>query len=251
MFVVIYLAGAFATGRLDPLARRPILDGFAPPPPYQWVSPPPDRVKDNQPPAKGSFTVKFGADGRSRADVLSTDDLQVTLILAKGTFPPVSGQSAIRVTATPLAANDVGAPPVGLAIDGNVYRVQASYLPDGDPIRRVDKPIQMTLVYPPSADGQIHAHVVVRSNDGTSWIELPTNDAGLQTGVEVSVLGYFAVTEAVAGAKKPFPLGKIIEYALIGLLVVVVAAPIAVYELRSRRKRKRRAARAAQRSRRR
>lgn len=242
-----YLAGAFVTGRLDPLARRPILDGFAPPPPYQWVSPPPDRAQDNQPPTSASFRVKFGGDGASRADVLSTDDLQVTLILSKGTFSPASGQSATLVTMQPLAPNGLGQPPPGFRIDGNVYRLQAKYEPGGEAIQKLDQPAQLTLVYPPSADGLIHAHTVIQSKDGRSWTKLPTNDAGLQAGVAVTSLGYFAVAEEVAGGKRPFPLGKIIQYGLIGFLVLVIAVPIAMHEMRLRRARKRRAAKRSRR----
>jgi hypothetical protein len=242
-----YLAGAMVTGRLDPLARRPILDGFAPPPPYQWVSPPPSRAKDNQPPASGSFRVKFGADGVSRADVLSTDDLQVTLILSKGTFPTATGQSAALVTIKPLAPNGLGAPPSGLRILGNVYRLQATNQPGGQAIQTLAQRAQLTLVYPPSPDGLIHAHTVIQSKDGKSWTTLSTNDAGLQAGVEVTALGYFAVSENVVGGKHPFPLGKIIQYAIVGLLVLVIAVPIVLHEVRERRARKRRAARRSRR----
>jgi hypothetical protein len=242
-----YLAGAVVTGRLDPLARRPILDGFAPPPPYQWISPPPSRAKDNQPPASGRFQVKFAASGVSRADVLSTDDLQVTLILSKGTFLPATGQSAALVTIKPLAPNGVGAPPSGTRILGNVYRIQAAYQPSEHAVQTLAQPAQLTLVYPPSPDGLIHPHTVIQSKDGKSWTTLPTSDAGLQAGVEVKALGYFAVSEPVQGGKRSFPLGKILQYALIGVLVLVIAVPIALHELRMRRARRRRAARRSRR----
>jgi hypothetical protein len=247
VLAVGYLAGAFITGRLDPMARRPIMDGFAPPPPYQWVSPPPSRAKDNQPPASGSFRVRFGANGVSRADVLSTADLQVTLILSKGSFPPATGQSAVSVTLKPLAPNGLGEPPSGLRILGNVYRLQATYQPGGQAIQTLAQPAQLTLVYPPSPDGLIHGHTVIRSKDGKLWTTLPTNDAGLQAGVESTSLGFFAVSEQVTGGKRPFPLGKIIQYGLIGVLVLVIAVPIALHEMRLRRARRRRAARRSRR----
>ena len=40
--VLLYLAGAAVSGRASILARRPLLDGLAPPTPYRWVNPPPD-----------------------------------------------------------------------------------------------------------------------------------------------------------------------------------------------------------------
>jgi hypothetical protein len=88
---------------------------------------------------------------------------------------------------------------------------------------------------------------MLRSRDGKVWTKLQTNDAGVEAGVETTSLGYFAVSEQVMGGKRPFPLGKIIYYGLIGVLVLVVAIPIAVHELRSRRGRRRRAARRSRR----
>jgi hypothetical protein len=242
-----YLLGAFLTGRLDPLARRPILDGFAPPPPYQWVSPPPSQASGNHKPTGASSRVKFGAGGASKAAVVSTSDLQATLILSAGSFQQASDQTSALVTIEPLAPNGLGEPPAGLAVDGNVYRYQARYQPSDEAIPELAKTAQLTLTYPPSADGLVHRHAILQSKDGRAWTTLVANDAGQQAGVEVTSLGYFAVAEYVTGGKRPFPLGKILQYALIAALVIVLAIPIVSHELRSRRARKRRAARRARR----
>ena len=61
--VVLYLAGAAVSGRASILARRPLLDGLAPPTPYRWVSPPPDLAASNKPPASTRFTVELTANG--------------------------------------------------------------------------------------------------------------------------------------------------------------------------------------------
>jgi hypothetical protein len=246
-----YLLGASVSGRLDPSARRPIFDGFAPPPPYRWVSPPPAAAQGNQKPAGGRFRVKFDAGGISVADVLSTSDLQVTLILSEATFVPMAGQTSALISVQPLAPEDLDPAPPGLRIAGNVYRLQGTYRPSGTAVSSLSQPAELTLVYPPSADGLIHAHTVLQSRDGTSWTALPTNDAGSQAAVEVSSLGYFAVAERVTGGKRPFPLGKIIQYALIGALVLVLAVPIVAHEVRSRRSRRSLGRRATNRSRRR
>lgn len=233
-----YLLGASVSGRLDPTARRPIFDGFAPPPPYRWVSPPADTAHGNQKPASGRFRVKFDASGTSLADVVSTSDLQATLILSDATFVPMSDQTSAVITMQPLAPEDLGPPPAGLRIAGNVYRLQATHQPSGTLVSTLSQPAELTLVYPPSPDGLIHAHTVLQSRDGTSWTALPTNDAGSQAAVEVSSLGYFAVAERATGGKRPFPLGKVLQYALIGVLVLVLAVPIVAHELRSRRSRR-------------
>jgi ABC-type transport system substrate-binding protein len=242
-----YLLGAFLTGRLDPLARRPILDGFAPPPPYQWVSPPPSEASGNHKPTGASSRVKFGANGASKAGVVSTSDLQATLILSAGSFPPATGQAEALVTIEPLAPGGLGEPPAGLAVDGNVYRYRARYQPSGDAVPELAKKAQLTLAYPPSADGLVHRHAILQSEDGKTWTTLVANDAGQQAGVEVTSLGYFAVAEYVTGGKRPFPVGKILQYVLIAALVIVLAIPIVAHELRSRRARKRRAARRSRR----
>ncbi|HXQ57078.1 MAG TPA: hypothetical protein VOA19_14935 [Actinomycetes bacterium] len=49
--VVLYLAGAVVSGRASILARRPLLDGLAPPTPYRWVHPPAELAAGNKPPA--------------------------------------------------------------------------------------------------------------------------------------------------------------------------------------------------------
>jgi hypothetical protein len=238
-----YLLGAFFTGRIDPLARRPIFDGFAPPPPYQWVSPPPTVPRGNDKPATGRFRVKFGANGVSKPDVLSTSDLQVTLIVSEGTFAPKASQTSTLVTIQPFAPAQFGPPPSGLQIAGNVYRLQATYEPGDTAIPTLTQQVQLTMVYPPASDGLIHRHAVLQSPDGKSWTTLVASDAGSQVGAQVGSLGYFAVAEYVAGGKRPFPLGKIIQYVLIGAFVLVLAIPIAAHELRSRRSKRRRAAR--------
>ena len=135
------------------------------------------------------------------------------------------------------------APPSGLGVDGNVYRLRAKYQPGGGGIETLAKPVQLTMVYPPSSDGLVHRHAVLQSKDGKSWTTRSASDAGSQMGIEVRSLGYFAVAEYVIGGKKPFPIGTIIQYLLIAALVLVLAIPILAHELRSRRARKRRAAR--------
>ena len=52
---LLYVALAVLSGHLSPLARRPLLDGFAPVPQYRWVSRPrtwPRRI--SAPPAERS-----------------------------------------------------------------------------------------------------------------------------------------------------------------------------------------------------
>jgi hypothetical protein len=244
LVVGAYVAGALVTGRIDPLARRPIFDGFAPPPPYRWVSPPPSLAHGNQKPESGTVRVKFGSNGVSRPLVASTSDLQATLILSPGTFPPTAGQQSVQIRIQPLAPPGSGTSLSGLRTAGNVYRFAATYEPGGAALTALSKAAQLTLVAPTSVDGLIHRHALLFSADQRSWQVIPASDAITQVGGNVRSLGYYAVGEYVAGAKKkPFPLGKVIQYALVGALVLVVVIPIIVHEVRTRRSRKAKSAR--------
>ena len=93
--VAFYAATAWLSGQLSPLARRPLLDGLAPPTPYRWVDPPPELASTNLAPAPGTFRVELGTRGSLTA-VLTTTDAQVTLILPKGSFAPAEGERAIH-----------------------------------------------------------------------------------------------------------------------------------------------------------
>ena len=73
--LALYASGAALSGHLSPLARRPLLDGLAPPTPYRWVEPPVELVTSNEPPSSGRFKIRartggephLGHDHRRRA----------------------------------------------------------------------------------------------------------------------------------------------------------------------------------------
>src|SRR5207248_8735887 len=92
---VAYLTGAAVSGHLSPFARRPLLDGTGPPPPYNWVSPPPDLSGGNQPPTPGAFTLDLNPQTGTEADVLSTQDVQVSLAVGTGAIAAVPGQTRV------------------------------------------------------------------------------------------------------------------------------------------------------------
>ena len=57
ILVTAYLVVGGLSFRGGLLPRAPVLDGLQPPAPYQWVKPPPDRVKDNKPPSGATGTI--------------------------------------------------------------------------------------------------------------------------------------------------------------------------------------------------
>jgi hypothetical protein len=228
-----YLAGSFISANLTPLARRPLLDGFSSLPPYRWVSPPPQLANGNESPRPKTAVLHLGPDG-SPAQVVSSPDLQFSLVLAKGAFPPAAGQTSAEVTVTPMDPKTLGPAPAGLLITGNAYRLQATYEPGGTAVTALSHPSDLALVYPASATSGLHgpSHDVLTSVDGRAWRRLTTTDAPaaeLAT-TTMSNLGYFVVAQsrstlAAPAASSRLPLLLIIAVAwllvLLGIYLIV------------------------------
>jgi hypothetical protein len=173
---LVYLAGAVLTGRANPLVRRPLLDGLAPPSPYRWVHPPAGLAAGNKPPAAGRFPLKLTATG-SELSAFSTPDGQVQLVLSQGAVPASSGQTGVLVTVQPLDPARLAAPS-GLVVAGNAYRIQAAYRPSGRKVRAFGGNSSVGLVYPllSAPIGNPAGHVVLASADGHSWSPLASTD---------------------------------------------------------------------------
>jgi hypothetical protein len=236
---VFYLALAAISGRLDPFARRPLLDGFGTPTPYRWVSPPPHLTTKNKLPTSASVKLAVDPQTGSEAQVVTTSDLQASLALGRGAFPPRTGSLAVRITVVPQAPP--GAPRLsrGTAIFGNVYMLKARYAPSGPDVPRLTSPGQLTLFYPSAPDNLLHKHVVLQSNDGRTWHALATDDfqAAQQASASVDQMGYYAVGQSATGTKKPPATGRLIYYLLLGGLVAAGVAAVVVGEVRARRRR--------------
>jgi hypothetical protein len=236
--LALYLASAALSGHLSPLARRPLLDGIAPPEPYRWVDPPRALSGTNQDPAAGTFQVELTPNG-SKTAVLTTDDAQVTLILSKGAFAAAQGQAYVQVEITPLAPSSVSPPEAPLDIVGNVIGLDATYQPSGDRAKVSKGDARIVLVYPFITN--VHAHQVVSSREGTVWRSPDTNDLPSiqQADALIDSLGYVAV------ASKPGPApGVSVPDAgggstaatvaiVIGLVILSVAAVITLRRGRS------------------
>jgi hypothetical protein len=173
---VLYLAGAALSGRASISARRPLLDGLAPPTPYRWVHPPPGLAAGNKPPAAGRFPLKLTATG-SELSAFSTSDGQVNLVLSQGAVPASPGQSGVLVTVQPLDPARLAAPS-GLLVAGNAYRIQAAYRPSGRTVRAFGGDSSVGLVYPllSAPIGNPAGHLLLASADGRSWSRLASTD---------------------------------------------------------------------------
>jgi hypothetical protein len=236
----LYLVSAAVSGRLSPLARRPLLDGFAPPPPYRWVRPPASLASTNEKPSAGRFSIPLGKAG-SEAGVFSTDDSQASLALGPGAIQPSSGDRSVLLRITPLAPAAGVSLPGGMVLSGNVYRFIASYRPSGSPVGPFTAPGQLVLAYPAAADALLHRHTLLRSDDGRTWEAVQSIDSIGQQLVQGNVdkMGYFAVGQAKPGTPRHTSTGTIVYRVILIAGIVVVVAAIGVAELRIRRKRRR------------
>jgi hypothetical protein len=193
--VAVYVAAAWFSGSLSPLARRPLLDGLIPPAPYRWVDPPPELASTNVDPTPVRTVVELGNRGSETA-IVSTDDAQVTLVLPRGAFEAAPERQGVRVSIEPLQPDTVEPPEPPLRILGNVYRLSGNYVPSGDAAPFQSVGARVVLVYPfISTDHWQHAVIV--SADGESWTAVETNDfrAIQQADGPIDALGYVAVVQ--------------------------------------------------------
>ena len=188
---VVYAATALWSGLLSPLARRPLLDGLAPPTAYRWVKPPPELAATNQKPAPGTFTVKLANDG-SKTAVFTTDDAQVTLILPAGSFADAEGQRTVEVKVEPIAGA-IAHPDDPLHVVGNAYLVEAIYEPSGD-VAKLASLATVVMVYPLLANDH-GSHSIIWSKTAERWKALDTDDLPSiqQAGADIDELGYLSV----------------------------------------------------------
>jgi len=200
--VGLYLVGAGLSGHLSPLARRPLLDGAVPLPPYRWVSPPPGLSSAHRNPKSGRFTVGLDSKRRSKAKVLSTPDFQASMALPGGAIRAPAGSTSVVIRIAPLAPGSGPVLPSGIRIAGNVYRFRATAQPGGKAAGRLVRPAQLVLFYPAVANVALFDHTLLRSDDGHTWTTVSSVDLLAQQVVQGNVreLGFFAVGESrVAG----------------------------------------------------
>ena len=179
-----YVVVALGYGRLHGQSR-PLFDGFAPPPPYDWVHPPKEFAGGNTVPKESSFDVPLTAAGSGVASG-SSDDGQVVLSFAKGVFAGHAADTKVVVHMTPLDPAGLGAPPTGLLADGNAYKLDFTYQPSGQAVTALTATSDIFLVVPQPAQ------TLLFSADGQAWNALPFRPAADPTeiGGGLSAPGY-------------------------------------------------------------
>jgi hypothetical protein len=224
------IAAALLHGRM---AAPPVYDGIAvPPEPYRWVSPPPNVAAGNKAPLAGEATLPV-LNGQVAGGGVQTADSQVIMYFGPGAFKAPAGATGVKCTITPNP--NPPAPPAGVEIRGNVYRVTCTGEPGGGPVTVVS-PYHLTLRFPPGAFKEI------QYNDGSGWRPLPTLIApggDPYASVNAPGFGEYAAT-APTGAAGPSifsDLGRYLEFYGILAFVILFGAIAIFQEIRRRRHR--------------
>ncbi|HYR61962.1 MAG TPA: hypothetical protein VET24_04930 [Actinomycetota bacterium] len=201
------------------LPRAPVLDGGQPPPPYQWVKPPPDRVKDNVPPSGVTGTIPLTV--TTTAGSVTTPDYQAQLISDSNSIPRLPGQTSVKVTIDPLDPTTVWPPPPGDHDDSNAYRFSAVYGPSNQPLTTMS--VTVVLSYATNADH------IFRWN-GSAWAQLPsTPSAQNQLFSPTDALGVFVAAgpgPAKPAAKATSPVLLVLEVAVPFAVIVIVLVAV-------------------------
>ena len=179
-----------------PPTVRLLYDGLVPLPPYRWVTPPPERAKDNQPPQPGADTLALGPQGSPAAEVATGDD-QALVTFPAAVVAPRPGESSVKVRLSPLDPLTLGTVPAGRRFDGNAYRIEATYAASAAPAV-LTAPVTVVLRYP------AHATLLLRAQDG-GWQALHTTrfDGSQQVLGPSNDLGVFVAASPAAHRGAP------------------------------------------------
>ncbi len=224
--VAVALAFIVVRGAIG--GTRPFLDGYTPPPPYRWVSPPPSLAASNQPPSSGDTTIPL-TDGASEAAGAFTDDGQITISFNPGTFRDPTGQTSVQVHISPVSPQPASV--AGIVTDGNVYLMQATFVPSGKPATPLRAPVLLDMRYPN------HKPDAIYRVNGKSWTPLDSTVQELLQTVDARTteLGTFAAAhQATAGTKNPGGMSSLVVLG-VGLAVLLGVALLAGVRIRRRR----------------
>ena len=216
---LLYVVVALVTDHLSSRPVLPLFDGFAPPTPYQWVNPPPERAGDNVVPQPVEREFPLGADGAPASNA-TTDDAQFIIGLTDGSVPASPPDTAAVVRLVPTDAGTLGPLPPGLRVVSNAYKVELRYVPSQTPLTRLTA--KGTVALPAAETGDR----LLFSADGQTWEERPFRPFGTDHGLfaELEQLGWFVV----ASSAQPASAGDgEVPGSLRGVLLVVLGlAPV-------------------------
>jgi hypothetical protein len=188
--VAAYLVAVLVTGALRQDGARPLFDGFAPAPSYQFVDPPPFFASGNTRPGDVARSIALDRSGSAAAGV-STPDGQFVIDLARGAVAPRVGASSVAVTITPTAPKRLAPVPGGGRPDGNAYHLDMRYEPGGEAVTEFAKPGTMLVQTPEVWSALLH------SRDGAAWAPVAARSVGSNgssMSAELTAPGYYLAT---------------------------------------------------------
>jgi len=210
----------------------PVYDGIiVPPEPYRWESPPPNLKAGNKPPLPGESTLPV-LNGQVAGGGVQTGDSQAVIYFGPGAFKVPAGVQSVKCTITP--ESNAPAPPAGVQIRGNVYRIGCVGQPGAVPVT-VASTFHLEMRFPPGAFKQLDY------DDGSGWRALTTLRApggDPYAGANAPGFGDYAAT-APTGAPGPSifsDLGRYVEFYGILALVLLFGVIAVIQEIRRRRR---------------
>lgn len=216
---VLYAAVVVVTGLTTGHPVRPLFDAAGGAVPYKWVKAPWYVASTNIKPRPSHQDIAF-ENGTSPQTGATSEDAQVILNLPQGAFPPREGETAVRMSFTPLDPKKLARPPGGMRPNGNAYRVQMAYQPSGAPLDALTKSGNVVMVVPDEAERMLF------SVDGKSWSELPTQTLGDPTtvGSAFNTAGYYLVGTSLPEFTNPNKESG--SKRTVGIVMVVAAAAL-------------------------
>jgi hypothetical protein len=198
-------------------------DGFTPPQPYNWTSPPPQVAASNQQPRSGHLEIKV-LGGVSDANSAFTDDGQLVIGFLPGALDG-TGKTTISVDIKP---ESVFPAPDGLHFATNVYLVTAD--------APLVKDANLVLRYSDLVPAPSYIYMATDPNGPWKNIGASAESQPFTLQTTTKQLGYFAAGyPAGATSSSSSPLSKLLPIAVALLIVGVLVAGIPLAMLRRRR----------------
>ena len=198
-------------------------DGFTPPQPYNWVSPPPQAAASNQPPRSGHLDIKV-LGGVSDANSAFTDDGQLVIGFLPGALDG-TGKTTISVDIKP---ESVFPPPDGLHFATNVYLVTA----DAPLVKDANLVLRYSDLVPAPS------YIYLATDPDGPWKKIGASAESQPFTLQTTTkqLGYFAAGyPAGATSSSSSPFSNLLPIAVALLIVGVLVGGIPLAMIRRRR----------------
>lgn len=226
VLAALYVVVAVATVGWAPGRIRPLFDGFGSHPvEYHWVNPPAEFAERNRgSPGASHADIVLGPNGSTEVASAGPRDGQAQVTVDPGGVPPHEGDSAARLTLTPLDAGTLGPLPAGLRPEGNAYQAAIVYEPSKTPLAEVTKPGFVGLMAAAPAD------ILLFSPDGKAWERLEARPLPRGNGVTGAFTrtGYYVPASKGAPRAAAPPEGADEGGSSAGVVVVVVVTLVVV-----------------------